>query len=485
MAEVNKRLNEGNLQLSDLENANKKSSAENGEILRQLEEVDGNISTLNKTKIMLSNQLDDAKRAADDEAKERLSLLGRYRNLEHEFDGTNVVYEEEMSAKDDLARQAQKAEDDANMWRMKYEVEGIAKIEDLENSKSKLQARLAECEGTVENLNSKLMQLEKSKAALQQEIDNMTSHMDNANMQHSQMEKKIRQFDKIIGDWKHKADGLTQELDQSQKECRNVSSELFRVKNGYEDAANQLGDVRRENQTLTDEIKDLMEQISEGGRSIHEIEKQRKRLETEKKELHGALEEAEQALEQEENKYLRAQVELSQARQEIERRLAEKEEEFDAVRRSHQKAIEQMQAQLEAEMKSKAEAQRMKKKLEADVQELESALEHANVTHQENSKTIGKYQDSIRNSQLRFDDEQKNKAIARENLVNSERRAHTLQNALEETRTLLEQADRARRAAEQELSDCNEQMSDLTVQNQSVIANKRRLEAEMDNLRVC
>ena len=31
----------------------------------------------------------------------------------------------------------------------------------------KLQARLAECEGTVENLNSKLMQLEKSKAQIQ------------------------------------------------------------------------------------------------------------------------------------------------------------------------------------------------------------------------------------------------------------------------------------------------------------------------------
>ena len=33
----------------------------------------------------------------------------------------------------------------------------------------------------------------------------------------------------------------------------------------------------------------------------------------------------------------------------------------------------------------------------------------------------------------------------------TDRRAHTLQNALEESRTMLEQADRARRAAEQEL----------------------------------
>ena len=41
------------------------------------------------------------------------------------------------------------------------------RIEDLENIKMKLQARLAECQGTVENLNSKLIQLEKSKAQIQ------------------------------------------------------------------------------------------------------------------------------------------------------------------------------------------------------------------------------------------------------------------------------------------------------------------------------
>lgn len=367
---------------------------------------------------------------------------------------------------------------------LQYEIDGVAKIEELENSKTKLQARLAECEGTVENLNGKLIQLEKSKAALQQEIDNMTSNVDQANMAHNQMEKKIRQFDKIIGEWKQKADGLAQELDQSQKECRNVATELFRVKNGYEEANNQLAEVKHENQSLSDEIKEIMEQISEGGRSIHEIEKQRKRLETEKRELQVALEDAEAALEQEENKYLRAQVELGQARQEIERRLAEKEEEFDAARKGHHKALEQMQASLEAEMKDKAEIQRMKKRLEADVQELESALDHANATNVENQKTISKYQDGIRQSQMRFDEEQKAKAIARENLLNAERRAHGFQNALEETRTLLEQADRARRAAEQDLSECNETLSDLTMQNQSIAANKRRLEAEMDNFRV-
>ena len=46
----------------------------------------------------------------------------------------------------------------------------------------------------------------------------------------------------------------------------------------------------------------------------------------------AALEEAEAALEQEENKVLRAQLELGQVRQEMDRKIQEKEEEFDNTR---------------------------------------------------------------------------------------------------------------------------------------------------------
>ena len=52
----------------------------------------------------------------------------------------------------------------------------------------------------------------------------------------------------------------------------------------------------------------------------------------EKEELQSALEEAEAALEQEEAKVMRGQLEISAIRQEIDRRLAEKDEEFDNTR---------------------------------------------------------------------------------------------------------------------------------------------------------
>merc|ERR1719186_38988 len=258
-----------------------------------------------------------------------------------------------------MNRQLNKALGDADMWRQKYEIDGLAKAEELEMSKAKLQA----------------------------DFNDMSVQLDQAQILNAAMEKKAKQFDRIVAEWKTKVDGLSMDLDIAQKETRNVSSELFRIKNAYDESVLQLEEVRRENKNLSNEIKDIMDQISEGGRSIHEIDKIRKRLEAEKLELEAALSEAEGALEQEENKVLRLQLELTQVRQEIERRIQEKEDEFECTRKNFQKAIEGMQLVLETESKAKSETVRMKKKLELDVSELEVSLEHANDANAETQRT--------------------------------------------------------------------------------------------------
>ena len=55
-------------------------------------------------------------------------------------------------------------------------------------------------------------------------------------------------------------------------------------------------------------------------------------LQVEKEELQAALEEAESALEAEENKVLRGALELGQVKQDVDRKIAEKEEEFNNTR---------------------------------------------------------------------------------------------------------------------------------------------------------
>ena len=257
------------------------------------------------------------------------------------------------------------------------------------------------------------------------------------------------------------------------------------------------------------EIKDIMDQISEGGRSIHEIDKIRKRLEAEKLELETALSEAEGALEQEENKVLRASLEINEVKKEIDRRISQKEDEFNSTKKNFLKAIEAMQAAVESETKSKVEALRMKKKLDTDVVDLGVALEHANAANAESQHQIKMLQNNIRAVQSRLEEESRAKAMGQDNIISANQRCNANQNALEEGRSLLEQADKNRRMVEQvlysyvfsltlyvvseyclnspvslatmlqELADENEKLSDLTCQNQAIHGAKIKCEQEM------
>jgi chromosome segregation ATPase len=106
-----------------------------------------------------------------------------------------------------------------------------------QSAKLKAQSRLAEVEGTVQNMNRKAMAIEKDKMQLQAKIDELALQMDDAQSNFVQIEKRAKNFDKIVIEWKSKIDGLQAELDQTQCECRSYSTELFKVKTTYDESA--------------------------------------------------------------------------------------------------------------------------------------------------------------------------------------------------------------------------------------------------------
>ena len=184
-------------------------------------------------------------------------------------------------------------------------------------------------------------------------------------------------------------------------------------------------------------------------------------------------------LEQTENKVLRAAFELEQVKKEIARRVEEKETEFSNTRKNYGKALEGMQVALETETKAKVELARVKKKLEADVLDLTGNLEHANAANTESQKNIKRIGVSIREMQSKYEDESHAKAAEQDRLLAGERKANSLNNQLEELKTLLEQSDRNRRLLEQELADSNEGLSELTCQNQSINGARQKCENEV------
>merc|ERR1712134_154851 len=192
--------------------------------------------------------------------------------------------------------------------------------------------------------------------------------------------------------------------------------------------------------------------------------------------------EAEGTLEQEENKVLRSQLELGQVRQEIDRRVAEKEEEFNNSRKNHARAMDSLAASLEAEQRAKGEALRIKKKLEGEINELEIGLDHANKANAEGLKSVKRYQTQLRETIQTFEDESRGKAQIIEAVGISERKAAALSGEVEESRALIDSADRAKRQIEAEIADARAAVNEIQSINARDMTAKRSLEGNIHTL---
>lgn len=67
-----------------------------------------------------------------------------------------------------------------------------------------------------------------------------------------------------------------------------------------------------------------------------------------------------------------------------------------SVRKTHQRALESLQASLDVEVKGKAEGLKLKKKLEADINELELQVDLLTKSNTELSKNSKKMQQQIK-----------------------------------------------------------------------------------------
>uniref|UniRef100_A0A8B9VX67 Uncharacterized protein n=1 Tax=Anas zonorhyncha TaxID=75864 RepID=A0A8B9VX67_9AVES len=479
LSEIKTKEEEHQRMINDLNTQRARLQTEAGEYSRQVEEKDALISQLSRGKQAFTQQIEELKRHLEEEIKAKNALAHGLQSARHDCDLLREQYEEEQEAKGELQRALSKANSEVAQWRTKYETDAIQRTEELEEAKKKLAQRLQDAEEHVEAVNAKCASLEKTKQRLQNEVEDLMIDVERANAACAALDKKQKNFDKILAEWKQKYEETQAELEASQKESRSLSTELFKMKNAYEESLDHLETLKRENKNLQQEISDLTEQIAEGGKAIHELEKVKKQIEQEKSEIQAALEEAEASLEHEEGKILRLQLELNQVKSEIDRKIAEKDEEIDQLKRNHLRIVESLQSSLDAEIRSRNEALRLKKKMEGDLNEMEIQLSHANRVAAEAQKNLRNTQAVLKDTQIHLDDALRTQEDLKEQVAMVERRANLLQAEIEELRAALEQTERSRKVAEQELLDASERVQLLHTQNTSLINTKKKLETDI------
>ncbi len=106
--------------------------------------------------------------------------------------------EEESEKKSDALKALSKAQAEIQLWRSKFETEGLGRIDELESGKQKLSVRLTEAEETIETLNQKIASTEKTKHRLETELEDLQLEYERVHAAAVITEKRGKNFDKVI-----------------------------------------------------------------------------------------------------------------------------------------------------------------------------------------------------------------------------------------------------------------------------------------------
>ena len=125
---------------------------------------------------------------------------------------------------------------------------------------------------------------------------------------------------------------------------------------------------------------------------------------------------------------------------------------------------------------------RIKKKIESNINELEIALDHSNKANAEGLKAIKRYQLQLRETIQAYEDEARQRQHVSEQVGIAERKAAALSGEVEESRALLDSADRSKRQLDIEIADSRNSVNAMQAVNSREMATKRALEGGLHTI---
>ena len=123
--------------------------------------------------------------------------MSKFKNLTTELENTRERIDDEHQRKSDSLKALSKAGAEIQLWRSRYETEGLGRVDELESSRTKLMARISEAEETVDTLQQKIANSEKSKARMQSDLEEISMEYERTHAAAIITEKRGKNFDKV------------------------------------------------------------------------------------------------------------------------------------------------------------------------------------------------------------------------------------------------------------------------------------------------
>ena len=174
LGDLNDKLDQSSRQANELQSDKSRLTNQNNDLQRQLDEAQEQVNALNKAKSALAKQLEEptTTKHLEDESRQKSKFQSEARNLAGDLDSLRDQLEQEQEVGSDLQRAVKKAQDEAHMWKAKFDSgEGGVSGEAMDELKKKLSRQLRAVEEQLESATAKANSADKDRRRLQAELE--------------------------------------------------------------------------------------------------------------------------------------------------------------------------------------------------------------------------------------------------------------------------------------------------------------------------
>merc|ERR1712209_114669 len=477
---------------------------------RERRDIENTISSKEKNVQMLSAKLDDEQSLVAKAQKNIKELQARVEAAEEELEAECQARAKAERQRSDLAREIEQLGDrydeasgatvaqvelnkkrEAEIVKLRKDVEeaNIASESVLSNLKRKQGDAVLEMQEQIDALAKMKAKIEKDKQVIMAEINDARAATEEVVRSQASADKSNKNLVDTLNAANKKVDAANLTLGDfgmSKNKIANENGELLRIVGDLENNLNMLAKAKA---ALAAQLNDIKALCDNEARERQLLLGKYRNLEHEVDVAKEALDEESSGRENILRLNAKAEGDAAAMRQKYEQEAVAKAEELEMTKMKLSARNTEAEAAIDNLNAKLAQIEKAKGKIQAEINEMSTNLDQAQVVNaamerkaKQFDKTIKKYQLQVRDAQVKVDAESQSKSAAADQKVQADRKAAAMQNCLEESRALLETADRQRRAAEQELADTNENLADLSNVNQSIAAARRKLESEYNQL---
>merc|ERR1712131_408994 len=478
--EYNIKIEDLNRTVADMTSAKQRLHMEAQESAKKLNEMKLSLEHAGLDKNKFATQLDELRRAADNEARNVNAANTKIQTLERTIKTLTVEIEELRQLKITLEGSIAKWQQENADWKKKYENENRLRVEETDALKKKMTMEVNSLTDALHNLEQKLKSAENAKAKLTGEVNVLIKDFEHSQTVVKEITAKFQNSERSNHDLATKLKEMTNLYEKADRDSKARANEIVKISNEADRLKMANETLNRDKGVLADGVKALKGELDALKKRLADMDRDNRKLSHEREELARAYKDADAGKQKALDRVAALEKELSKLKADFEKKFGGAREEFEVAKRKLVEEINVLTRRLaDSESKLKVEVEAIKKKMAITITELEMALDASNKSNGQLQMTAKGQAEKIMQLTSAYDDVNKKLAGSAQQYDATVKRLTVIENELKTVTVNYNNSVKVVKDYESKIAVLSKQVAELTSTNTNLSQFKVKVEKDL------